>query len=202
MEDIQKHALDKLMHPSKSNNAALRQRHLFLLGADWGQQNPILNRLFQTPSSPMTLSLGPVPPSSSSYYHYNSSVSTHLNDELQNRVPFQVNPHLSVPYANRFPKYQPYPISTAVYMKNDSYWEDRPFAMGAAFGQKRALPDRKYFLKHHTEFIGSEMGGKPHSIHSLGASRDSSKVDFMALYRNSTFCLIVSVSPFILHYHS
>ena len=81
------------------------------------------------------------------------------------------------------------------------FWEDhqhhRPFAMGAAFGIPKTTKERANFLNNYTKFIGTSMEGKPHSIHG-SPQRDSTFIDFMSLYRNSTFCLIVRIPSFSL----
>jgi hypothetical protein len=172
---IQDNVLNRLSYYRRNDNEAgslarndtRTARHVFLFGADWTHQHSAMTKAV-TNSNSMTLSLGPSP---------------------------SIGQHWTVPYVSTGPDLQP---KVVLMDRPEEFWttRERPYMVGAAFGMGKRLKERHDFVQHWKEYLGgTHMGGKKHLIVGMTSTRVIKKRlgdDIMEIYRNSTFCLIVS----------
>lgn len=175
LSHIQTNVVQHLVHLNATN----ANRHLWLLGVDWGLVGPKLAKS----TIQASLSLGPA-----------------------QRCLFVGNTsrpcgHLVNPYLNTAPEYQPNILFHQPWWyqpEKGQEQEERPYAMATVMGFRRGLDMRRQFLTTHKALLGNDIGGKPYYVGSLdgatpqllhkGGNASSTTTDS---YRKSLFCPIL-----------
>ena len=155
-------------------NTKTKERHLVILGADFGLVQPAFRN-----SLSFTLSIGPAQP----------CVAT-----LRSGRPCG---HLVVPYVSTGRQYQP----LALTRYSQEWWtrRSRRYSLSAILGSPKQLKWRTEFLEHYPELLNDDnnsttptMNGLPYNITNLGKVRIPIRQDqAAAIYRESVFCLIL-----------